>query len=61
MDYVEFSRQKKRFAVRLYDVKRLEQDKMGCKLIMEEGDAIPIDEDFDTALSRLNQMNWWYE
>jgi hypothetical protein len=47
---VWFTKQKKRFAVEYFSIVGLEADEIG---------SISIDEDFDTAYNRINNLEEW--
>jgi hypothetical protein len=62
---VWFTKQKKRFAVEYFSIVGLEADEIGSILIVRFFDdnptfqRIPIDEDFDTAYNRINNLEEW--
>ena len=62
MNMVMFTSNGKRFAVKEFDIRGLEDAEVGSVLLVqfwEECRRIPIDEDFNTAFNRINDLDDW--
>lgn len=61
MDYIEFTKQKSRIAIKSFEIIGIKDTPAGCVLFTTSWGSIPIDESFSVALKRLNDQEDYYD